>query len=138
MTITSSSTLKFLFLSIYSTVNPLNKLSTLLMRAMYFSKVASLVMHSFSIWFVITFECVLIMHLWTPMARSLWNPKSRASYSVMLFVHLSVSLINYNLVTYPNLIHDGELNMAAAPASTLPQAPSQYISQGDSVIWPSV
>jgi hypothetical protein len=45
----SSSALTFLFLSMYSTVKPLKKVSILLTRDRYFSRVGSLAMHSFSI-----------------------------------------------------------------------------------------
>jgi hypothetical protein len=61
-----------------------------------------------------------------------------ASYSMILFVHLSISLVNYNLAAYLSLILYGEISMAVAPAPTLPQALSQHISHGDLGIGPSM
>jgi hypothetical protein len=63
---------------------------------------------------------------------------SIASYSATLFVHLPVYLVNCSLAAYLSLIPDGEINMVATRAPALPQAPSQYISHGNSGTRPSV
>jgi hypothetical protein len=44
-----------------------------------------------------------------------------ASYSTILFAHLSVSFVNCSLVVYLSLILDGEISMATAPALALPR-----------------
>jgi hypothetical protein len=59
----SSSASVFLFLSMYSIVKPLKKLSILLTRDRYFSRVDSLAMHSFSIYPTTTLESVRRMYL---------------------------------------------------------------------------
>jgi hypothetical protein len=64
------------------------------MKVKYFLRVSSLAIHSFSIWLETTFESILRTHHWTPTALSLQSPNSMASYSAMLLVHLSVSLVN--------------------------------------------
>jgi hypothetical protein len=72
------------------------------------------------------------------MALNLQSPNSMSSYSMILFVHLSVSLVNCSLAAYLRLILDGEISMAAASAPALPHALSQYINHGDSSTGPSV
>jgi hypothetical protein len=57
-----------------------------------------------------------------------------ASYSAMLLVHLSVSLVKWSLDAYRNLILKGDTKIATAPAPVLAQAPSQFTSQGDSCV----
>jgi hypothetical protein len=44
-----------------------------------------------------------------------------ASYSAMLLVHLSVSLVKWSLATFRNLIPEGDTMIAAAPAPVLPR-----------------
>jgi hypothetical protein len=78
--------------------------------------VGSLAMHSFSICTTTTLESVRRMHFRTPIARNLQSPNKIASNSVILLVHLSTLLLNYNPVAYRNLIPEGDVNMAAAPA----------------------
>jgi hypothetical protein len=59
-----------------------------------------------------------------------------ASYSAILLVHLSVSLVKWSLAVYHSLILEGNTKTTVAPAPVQPQAPSQYTSQGDSgVLW---
>jgi hypothetical protein len=82
-------------------------------------------MHSFSICPATTLDYVRRVHLWTPIALNLQSPSNMASYSAMLLVHLSASLLNYNLAAWHNLIPEGEISMVAAPAPAVPQAPSQ-------------
>jgi hypothetical protein len=72
----------------------LKLLSILWTRARYFSSVGSLVMHSFSIYPDTTFESMQSTHVWTPIALSLQRLSRMASYSAMLSVHLSISLVN--------------------------------------------
>jgi hypothetical protein len=50
-------------------------------------------MQSFSICLAITLESVFNVQLWTPMAHNLRSPNSTTSYSAILLVHLSVSVI---------------------------------------------
>jgi hypothetical protein len=71
------------------------------------------------------------------MGLNLRSPRSTTLYLAMLFM-ISVSLVNCNLAAYLSLIPDGEINMATAPGSALPQALSKYISHGDSVVGPSL
>jgi hypothetical protein len=59
----SLSASEFLFLSMYCMVKPLKKNFILLTRARYFSRVGSLVIHSFSICSATTLESVQRMHL---------------------------------------------------------------------------
>jgi hypothetical protein len=56
------------------------------------------------------------------------------SYSAMLLVHLSVSLVKWSLAAYHSFILVGDTKIAAAPALVLPQALSEYTSQGDSCV----
>jgi hypothetical protein len=49
------------------------------------------------------------------------EPKSKALYLAIFFVHFSVSLVNCSLIAYLNLIHDGEIKIAKAPAPTFPK-----------------
>jgi hypothetical protein len=55
------------------------------------------------------------------MAHNLRSPNKIASYSVILLVHLSTLLLNYNLDAYRNLIPGGEVNIAAALAPAAPK-----------------
>jgi hypothetical protein len=59
------------------------------------------------------------------MALNLQSPSNMASYSTILLMHLSASLLNYNLVVSRNLIPEGEISMAVAPTPAVPQALSQ-------------
>jgi hypothetical protein len=113
----------------------------------YFSSVASLEIFFqcdipgdalFSVWTAITLESLFMMQLWTPMARNLWSPKSKVSYSAILYVHLSVSLVNCSLTAYLSLIPDGEIRIVEALALAFPQAPSHYTNQGDLGARPSM
>jgi hypothetical protein len=72
------------------------------------------------------------------MAHTFQSPNNTTSYSVIFFVHLSVSLVNCNLAAYLSLIPDDKTRIAKAPPLALPQALSQYTSQGDSGIGPSM
>jgi hypothetical protein len=72
------------------------------------------------------------------MAHSLRSPNSIASYSAMLLVHLSVSLVNYNRLAYLNFMSEGDIRTAAAPTPILPHALSQYTCHGMSTTRHSV
>jgi hypothetical protein len=104
----------------------------------YLSKVVSLAMHSFSIYPTITLESVFDTQLWTPITHSLRSPSNTTSYSAILLVHLSMSLVNWRRAAYLNLMPEGEIRIAAAPTPVQPQAPSQYTCHGVSVMGPSV
>jgi hypothetical protein len=64
---------------------------------------------------VTTLESVLTMHVVTLRARSLRRPKVSASYSVMLFVHLSESSEKQRCAEYLCLSPTGDVMIAAAP-----------------------
>jgi hypothetical protein len=81
----------FLSLSMCCNVNPLNCFSKLRRVEKYCMRTDSLAEQSFLIWSMIILESVLTMHVVTPRARSLWSPRIPASYSAILFVHLSDS-----------------------------------------------
>jgi hypothetical protein len=65
-----------------------------------------------------TWESDLKIVLLTTIAFSFLNPRSRASYTAILFVHW-----NCNLATYEVLTLDGETIAAAAPAPKDPHEP---------------
>jgi hypothetical protein len=88
--------------------------------ANYLSKQASLAMHSFLIWPAITFKYVFNMQFWTPIALNLRRPSSTASYSAILFLHLSVSTVNYKCAAYLSLMPEGDIKIVAAPAPETP------------------
>jgi hypothetical protein len=81
-------------------------------------------MHSFPIWLATTLEFVFSVQYWTPIAHSLRRPSNIVSYSAMLLLHLSVSAMNYNRTAYLNLMPEGDISIAASPASEISQAPS--------------
>jgi hypothetical protein len=97
----------------------------------YYSKVASLVMHSFSIWLVITLESIFSIQFLTLIARNLRSPNSTTSYSTMLLLHLSVSAVNCKHVAYLSLMLEGDIRIDVALSL------SQYICHGVSVTVPS-
>jgi hypothetical protein len=78
----------------------------------------SLAEYSFSIWPAMTLESVLMMHVATPRAHSLRSPRMTASYSAMLFVHLSDCSAKLRRVAYLYLTSAGDVMIAAAPAPT--------------------
>jgi DNA-binding MarR family transcriptional regulator len=57
-----------------------------------------------------------MMHVVTPRARSLQSPRMTASYSAMLFVHLSDSSAKPRRAVYLYLTPAGDEIIAAAPA----------------------
>lgn len=57
-----------------------------------------------------------MMPMVTPRARSLRSPRMSASYSAMLFVHLSDLSAKLRHVTYLYLTPVGDVMIAAAPA----------------------
>jgi hypothetical protein len=61
-------------------------------------------------------ESVLIMQVVTPRARSLQSPRMTASYSAMLFVHLSDSSAKLRCAAYLYLSPAGDVMIAAVPA----------------------
>jgi hypothetical protein len=79
-----------------------------------------------------------MMQFYTPIAHSFRSPNNTSSYSTILSVHLSVSFVNNNRAAYLNLIPEGDIKIAEAPALELPQAPSQYTSHGYSGTKPLV
>jgi hypothetical protein len=62
-----------------------------------------------------TLESVLMMHVVTPRARSLRSPRMTASYSTMLFVHLSHSSVELIHEAYLYLTPTGDVMIAVAP-----------------------
>jgi hypothetical protein len=62
-----------------------------------------------------TLESVLTMQVVTPTSRSLQRSKMMASYSAMLFVHLSKSSVKRRRVSYLYLSPMGDVMIAAAP-----------------------
>jgi hypothetical protein len=69
------------------------------------------------------------MQVVTPRALSLRRPRMTASYSAMLFVHLSDSRAKLRRAAYLCLTPAGEVMTAAAPAPAWHHAPSQWIVQ---------
>jgi hypothetical protein len=55
------------------------------------------------------------------MARSLRSPNITASYSTMLWLHLSVSVVNCMSAAYLSLMLEGDIEIAAALTLVLPQ-----------------
>jgi hypothetical protein len=96
------------------------------------------IIHSFLIWLAITLESMFSVQYWTHIARSLRRPNSIASYSAMLLLHLSTSTVNCSHAAYLSLMPEGDVSIAAAPASETPQAPSQYTCHDVSTTVPSV
>jgi hypothetical protein len=80
----------FLLLSICWSVNPLNYFSSLRTADKYCMRTGSLAMQSFLICPATILDSVLAMHVVTSRAMSLRSPRMTASYSALLFVHLSV------------------------------------------------
>ena len=70
-----------------------------------------------------------MMQVVTPRALSLRRPRMTASYSAMLFVHLSDSRAKLRRAAYLCLTPAGEVMTAAAPAPAWRHAPSQWIVQ---------
>jgi hypothetical protein len=87
------STSSFLFRSMCCNVNRLNCFSRLRTTERYCNSTGSLAEQSFSIWPATILESVLTMHVVTPRSRSLWSLRMMASYSAILFVHLSYSSV---------------------------------------------
>src|SRR5688572_14652755 len=67
------------------------------------------------------------MRVVTPSAFSLRRPRITASYSAMLFVHLSDSRAKLRRVAYLCLTPVGDVIIAAAPAPAWHHAPSQWM-----------
>jgi hypothetical protein len=61
----------------------------------------------------------LRIDLFTPITLSFRKPSNKASYSIMLFVHW-----NYNLAMYEVFASDGDIIIAATPASKDTHEPS--------------
>jgi hypothetical protein len=59
-----------------------------------------------------------MMHVVTPRAHSLRSPRMTASYSAMLFVHLSDSSAKLRHATYLYLTPAGDVMIVAAPVPT--------------------
>jgi hypothetical protein len=78
-------------------------------------RTGSLAEQSFSIWPVTILESVLTMHIVTPRARSLQSPRMTASYSTILFVHLSVSSAKQRRAAYLYLSLVGDVIIVAVP-----------------------
>jgi hypothetical protein len=74
-----------------------------------------------------------MMQVVTPRALSLRRPRMTASYSAMLFVHLSDSRAKLRRAAYLCLTPAGEVMTAAAPAPAWHHASSQWIVQTFSV-----
>ena len=70
-----------------------------------------------------------MMQVVTPSALSLRRPRMTASYSAMLFVHLSDSRAKLRRAAYLCLTPVGEVMTVAAPAPVWHHAPSQWIVQ---------
>jgi hypothetical protein len=64
------------------------------------------------------------MKRWTTIAHNLRRPNSTATYSAMLLLHLSASVMNYSRAAYLNLMAECDFSIAAAPALETPQASS--------------
>jgi hypothetical protein len=106
----------FLFLSTCCRQKPLNCFSRPRTAARYCISMDSLAEYSISIWSATTLESVLMMHVVTPRAHNLQSPRMTASYSAMLFVHLSDSRAKLRRVTYLCLTPAGDVMIDAAPA----------------------
>jgi hypothetical protein len=91
----------------------------------YYIKTRSRGAQSFSIGPVTILESILMMQVQTPRALSLLSPRMIASYSAMLFVHLSESFVKLRWVVYLYLNPDGVVRTATTLALEWPQAPSQ-------------
>ena len=70
-----------------------------------------------------------MIHVVTLRALSLRRPRITASYSAILFVHLSDSRVKLRRAAYLCLTPAGEVTTAAAPAPAWHHAPSQWIVQ---------
>jgi hypothetical protein len=104
----------------------------------YLSKVASLAMHSFSIWLTSTLEFIFNMQFWTPIPLNLRRPNSTASYSAILLLHFPISAVNCKNAVYLSLVPEGNIRIAGALAPEAPQAPSKYTCHGVSITGPSL
>src|SRR6185369_1658508 len=79
-------------------------------------------------WSLTTFESVLTMKFWWPRAFILRRPRSKASYSVVLLVDDS-RLPKLRRAAYLVFAPEGDSMIAAMPAPSLHQAPSQCTIQ---------
>jgi hypothetical protein len=79
-------------------------------------RTGSLVEQSFLIWPVTNLESVLTMHVVTPRVHSLRSPRMMASYSAILFVHLSDSSAKRRRATYLYLRPMGDVIIAITSA----------------------
>jgi hypothetical protein len=75
-----------------------------------------------------------MIHVVTPRALSLRRPRITASYSNILFVHLSDSRAKLRRAAYLCLIPAREVTIAATPAPAWHHAPSQWMVQTFSVL----
>jgi hypothetical protein len=89
--------------------------------------VGSFAEYSFSTWPTTTLESVLTMQVVTPSALSLRRPRMMASYSAMLFMHLSDSKAKLRRAAYLCLMPVGDVIIAAAPTPAWHHAPSQWM-----------
>jgi hypothetical protein len=76
-----------------------------------------------------------MMQVVTPRALSLRRSRMTASYSAILFVHMSDSRAKLRRAAYLCLTPTGEVMTAAAPAPAWHHAPSQWIVQTFSADW---
>jgi hypothetical protein len=76
---------------IFLTENPSKEASSLQTVSRYFSSFGSLVLQLLSTWTEITWESILRTALLIPIAFNFRRPKSKASYSAILFVQLKSS-----------------------------------------------
>jgi hypothetical protein len=84
--------------------------------ARYLSKVASLAMHSFSIWPAITFESVSVYSSGLPLLSTCGT----ALYSATLLMHVSVSAVNCKHAAYLSLMSKGDIQIVVARALETP------------------
>jgi hypothetical protein len=114
----SMSASSFLFRSMCCSVNPLNCFYRLHTTDRYCMRTGSLAEQSFSIWPTTILELVFTIHVATPRALSFRSPRMTASYSSMLFMHLSYSSAKLRRATYLYLRLVGDVMIAAVPAPT--------------------
>jgi hypothetical protein len=96
-------------------VNPLDYFSRLHTVERYCLRTGPLAQQSFSNFPATILELVLTMHVVTPRACNLWSPRMTASYSAILFMHLSDSSAKRRHAAYLYLRLVGDVIIAAAP-----------------------
>ena len=110
-------------------MKPLNCLLRLRTAVRYCMSAGSFAEYSFSTWPATTLESVLTMQVVTPSALSLRRPRMIASYSAMLFVHMSDSKAKLRRVAFLCLTPVGDVIIGAVPAPAWHHAPSQWMVQ---------